>query len=304
MGFPHSHREEVSPMRAVLSLVALVAMLQPRSAWAAADAPAQDLHFDSGGVKIRYTVQGEGEPLLLVHGFTASVEANWGAPGTIDALDDDYRVIAIDARGHGKSGKPYDPASYGFHMVEDVIRLMDHLGILKAHLAGYSMGGGIALQAAITYPDRFYSVILGGAGWQPPGSPFEGLMKTLADSLEQGKGLGPLILALNPPGQAPPAPEQIAAINEQLLATNDAKALAAVVRGFANNRQITLEQLKANRVPMLAVVGDIDPVKAAVDGMVEAGVPLERKLLPGKDHLTAVADPQLAASMREFLMRH
>ena len=291
-------------MLALVSLVALVALLLPLPAWAAADAPVQDLHFDSGGLEIRYTVQGEGEPVVLVHGFTASVEANWGAPGIIDVLAKDYRVIALDARGHGKSSKPHDPAAYGIHMVEDVIRLMDHLGILKAHLAGYSMGGGIALQALVTYPDRFYSVILGGAGWQPPGSGFQAMMGVLADSLEQGKGLGPLILALNPAGQPPPTAEQIAAANARLLATNDPLALAAVIRGGATNRQITADQLRANRVAILAVVGEIDPVKAGVDAMAGVASHLEVKVLPGKDHLTAVGDPELAASMREFLLRH
>ena len=199
--------------RVLFSLVALIALLLPVPAWSAADTPAQDLHFDSNGVKIRYTVQGEGEPVILVHGFTASVEANWGAPGVIAEPAKDFRVIALDARGHGKSGKPHDPAAYGVNMMEDVIRLMDHLGILKAHIAGYSMGGGITLQAITAYPDRFYCAILGGAGWMPPGSPFEGMMNVLADSLEQGKGLGPLIMALNPAGQPAPTAEQIAAIN-------------------------------------------------------------------------------------------
>jgi pimeloyl-ACP methyl ester carboxylesterase len=185
-----------------------------------------------------------------------------------------------------------------------VIRLMDRLGILKAHLAGYSMGGGIALQALVTYPDRFYSVILGGAGWQPPGSGFLTVMSALAESLEQGRGLGPLIRALNPAGQPPPSDEQIAAANERLLAANDPLALAAVIRGGANNRQITADQLRANRVPILAVVGDLDPIKAGVDAMARVASGLEVKVLPGKDHLTAVADPELAVSMREFLRRH
>jgi pimeloyl-ACP methyl ester carboxylesterase len=290
--------------RALVSLVALIALLLPVPAWSAADAPPQDLHFDSNGVKIRYTVQGEGEPVVLVHGFTASAEANWGEPGIIADLAKDFRVIAIDARGHGKSGKPHDPAAYGVNMMEDVIRLMDHLGILKAHIAGYSMGGGITLQAVTAYPDRFYCAILGGSGWIPPGSPFEGMMNVLAESLEQGKGLGPLIMALNPAGQPPPTAEQIAAINARLLAENDALALAAVIRGNKTNRAVTAEMLKANRVPMLAVVGDIDPIKAAVDGMKTVASQLEVAVLPGKDHLTAVADPQLAAKMHEFLLRH
>jgi pimeloyl-ACP methyl ester carboxylesterase len=288
--------------RHIVAVVGLIALLV--APLLAADAPVQDLHFDSAGVEIRYTVQGEGEPVVLVHGFTASVETNWGEPGVIAALAKDFRVIAIDARGHGKSGKPHDPAAYGANMMEDVIRLMDHLGIFKAHIAGYSMGGGITLQAVTTYPDRFYSAILGGMGWMPPGGPMEGMMNVLAESLEQGKGLGPLILALNPAGQPPPTAEQIASANERLLAVNDAKALAAVIRGNKFNKVVTADLLKTNRVPMLAVVGEIDPIKAAVDAMKGVASQLEVVVLPGKDHLTAVADPQLATSMREFLLRH
>jgi pimeloyl-ACP methyl ester carboxylesterase len=291
--------------RSQISLVALlVVLLLPLSVWAAADAPPQDLHFDSNGVKIRYTVEGEGEPVILVHGFTASIETNWGQPGIIAELAKDFRVIAIDARGHGKSAKPHDPAAYGATMMEDVIRLMDHLGILKAHIAGYSMGGGITLQAVATYPDRFYSAVLGGMGWIPPGGPFEGMMNVLADSLEQGKGLGPLINALNPAGQPPPSPEQIAAVNERLLATNDALALAAVIRGNQFNKQVSRERLEAIQVPMLAVIGEIDPIKGAVDGMKSVRSDLEVVVLPGKDHLSAVADPKLATSIHEFLAKH
>jgi pimeloyl-ACP methyl ester carboxylesterase len=290
--------------RSQISLVASVVVLLLPLCAGAADAPPQDLHFDSNGVEIRYTVQGEGEPVILVHGFTASVETNWGQPGIIADLAKDFRVIAIDARGHGKSGKPHDPAAYGANMMEDVIRLMDHLGILKAHIAGYSMGGGITLQAVATYPDRFYSAILGGMGWMPPGGPMEGMMNVLAESLEQGKGLGPLVTALNPAGRPAPTAEQIAAVNERMLATNDPLALAAVIRGNKFNKQITADRLKANDVPMLAVIGEIDPIKAAVDGMKNVETDLEVVVLPGKDHLTAVADPLLAAKMHEFLLKH
>jgi len=284
-------------------LVLLVLSLLPLQAWAAADAP-EDQYFDSAGVKIRYTIQGEGEPILLIHGFTASIETNWGLPGIINALAGDFQVIAMDARGHGKSDKPHDPAAYGFQMAEDAVRLLDHLGIQKAHVAGYSMGGGITLQMLVTYPDRFRSAILGGSGWRLPGEDFTQMMTALAESLEQGKGIGPLIIALNPVGQPPPTEEAIAAANARLMAINDPLALAAVIRGGVANRQIAEDRLRANRVPTLAVVGEIDPVKAGVDAMVGVMENLEVKVLPGKDHLTAVADPELAQSMRGFLLAH
>src|SRR5580704_16817637 len=95
---------------------------------------AEDRFFDSNGVKIHYAVEGKGEPVLLIHGFSANAQMNWGNQGIISALAKDYRVIALDNRGHGKSDKPHDPKSYGQEMVEDAVRLLDHLKIEKAHV--------------------------------------------------------------------------------------------------------------------------------------------------------------------------
>ena len=92
---------------------------------------AEDQYFDSNGVKIHYVVEGAGEPVVLVHGFTANIQLQWGMPGIITKLAKDYQVIALDNRGHGKSDKPHDPEKYGPEMINDVIRLMDHLNIKK-----------------------------------------------------------------------------------------------------------------------------------------------------------------------------
>src|SRR6266446_970237 len=115
---------------------------------------AEDKFFDSNGVKIRYTVEGKGEPVLLIHGFTANIEIQWTIPGITRALAKKYQVIAFDNRGHGKSGKPHDAEKYGMEMVEDAVRLLDHLKIKKAHVVGYSMGGMIALKLAVVHSDR------------------------------------------------------------------------------------------------------------------------------------------------------
>src|SRR5260370_26191796 len=127
---------------------------------------AQDLFFDSRGVKIHYTIHGKGEPVLLIHGFTVTYAIQWVYPGIASALTKNYQVIGFDCRGHGQSGKPHDAKMYGTEMVEDAVRLLDHLKIKKAHLVGYSMGGFIALKLAATHPDRVLSVTTGGAGWE------------------------------------------------------------------------------------------------------------------------------------------
>lgn len=132
---------------------------------------AEEHFFDSDGVKIRYTDEGEGPPVVLVHGYTAKGDTNWRIPGTIAALKGSYRVITLDNRGHGSSDQPTDSADYGPKMVDDVVRLLDHLKIDKAHIVGYSMGGMITLKMATVAPQRMLSAVVGGMGWVKPGAP-------------------------------------------------------------------------------------------------------------------------------------
>ena len=195
-------------------------------------------YFDSEGVKIHYVILGkeDGEPVLLIHGFTASIDTNWGP--VLKGLTKDYKVIAMDCRGYGGSEKPHDPKKYGLEMTRDAVRLLDHLKIQKAHVVGYSMGASITLQIATRYPERVRTATLGGNGLPLPGR--QKFMKALADSLEQGKGFEPLIAALTPKGQPRPSQEQITAINERLTARNDIKALAAVIRGSINDKDLEL----------------------------------------------------------------
>jgi pimeloyl-ACP methyl ester carboxylesterase len=132
--------------------------------------------FDSKGVAIRYAVQGRGEPVVLIHGYQASGALNWDLPGVTAKLAARYRVVTLDCRGHGRSGKPEAEDAYGIEMVEDVVRLLDHLKIEKAHLAGYSMGGLITLKFAVRHPGRVRSLVLGGMGWMKNGTVLEKLL--------------------------------------------------------------------------------------------------------------------------------
>ena len=93
-----------------------------------------DRFFDSNGVRIRYVEQGTGPPVVLMHGYTGTLDRHFLANGLFANLATHHRVIAIDLRGHGKSDKPHDPAAYGEVMAEDVVRLLDHLKIPRAHV--------------------------------------------------------------------------------------------------------------------------------------------------------------------------
>ncbi len=280
----------------LVSLSLIIAFVAPLAF--AADA-VEDQFFDSNGVQIHYTVQGLGDPVVLIHGFTSSIDSNWRTNGIIDKLSSDFQVIALDTRGHGKSDKPHDAASYGTEMTEDVVRLLDHLEIDKAHIVGYSMGGFITLKLLTDHPDRFLSAVLGGSGWSEEG--LEG-MDDLAESLETGKGIGPLIEALTPEGQPVPSEEQMAMINQMLMATNDPLALAAVIHGM-DDLEITEEQIRSIEVPVLALIGEIDPLRSTVDRLLEVQPDVEVVVLEGKDHMTAISDPALVDGMREFFIR-
>src|SRR3954466_6421541 len=122
--------------------------------------------FHNGAVEIAYLDEGEGDPILLVHGFASSKNVNWVYPGWVSELRrNGRRVIALDNRGHGESGKLYDSASYELAiMAGDVTALMDHLQIARADVMGYSLGSRMTAVLALDEPQRLRSIILGGIG--------------------------------------------------------------------------------------------------------------------------------------------
>ena len=138
-------------------LGAAVWFLSPSSA----KSQSGDQFFNSNGVNIRYVVAGKGEPVILVHGFAGNLEM-WRP--LIADLSKDHEFVAFDCRGHGKSDKPHEPEQYGMEMVNDITRLMDHLQISKAHIMGYSMGGGIVMKMLVEHPDRFLTAVAGANG--------------------------------------------------------------------------------------------------------------------------------------------
>jgi len=265
-------------------------------------APPQHNAFLSNGVKLHYLTAGEGEPVILIHGFAASAYANWVMPGVFEKLSKHYQVIAIDNRGHGTSGKPHEIDKYGTEMVEDVVRLLDHLKIQKAHIVGYSMGGFITGALVATHPERILSATMGGAGWSRREDDHS-VIEAVAKSLEEGNGIAPLMKALTPPGSVPPTEEQIKSRNQMIMFANDPKALAACMRGMLK-LQVTREQLVNNKVPVLAIVGDKDPLKKGVDAMDGVMSNLKVVIVKGGDHLSTFRSAQFQQTLNDFLAAH
>jgi pimeloyl-ACP methyl ester carboxylesterase len=137
--------------------------------------------FSSGGVKIHYVVKGEGESVVLIHGLYSSAKGNWQGPGIMTELARHYRVVAFDLRAHGQSDRPEGEDQYGVQMAEDVVRLMDHLQIPRAHLVGYSLGGIITLKLLTLHPQRVSSAVLGGMGWLKTDCPFQRVWEIIRD---------------------------------------------------------------------------------------------------------------------------
>ena len=261
----------------------------------------EDGYFDSGGVKIHYTVMGrEGEPIVLIHGLSASVMINWRIPGIMGSLAQNYKVIGLDVRGHGKSAKPHDPEQYGVEMVDDVVRLLDHMNIAKAHIIGYSMGGMITMKLLTRHPDRFLSATVGGAGWVFEGGRIMPTLEEIAQSLETGKGFAPLFRELTLPDQPELNKIELWVINAILSMVNDVKALAAVVRGMMK-LTVTEEELRANQVPTLVMIGEFDAIKEIVDPLEGVMSHAEIVVIPRTDHITAFGHPKFRKNLRRFL---
>ena len=136
-------------------------------------------------VRIGYEVEGIGEPLLMVHGFSANI-GMWREMGYVDALVPNHRLILVDPRGHGQSDKPHDPAQYRPElMAGDIVAVLDHLGIDRAHFMGASMGAAIGFEVARRVPHRFLSLILQGYGRYGPLTELQQRFQAMGLMMEQ-----------------------------------------------------------------------------------------------------------------------
>lgn len=254
----------------------------------------------SDGVRVHYVTRGAGPPLLLLHGFALSAELNWIGTGAVDSLAKAFTVIAPDLRGHGGSDKPHDSSAYGVRFVTDMIELLDHLHVDKAHVAGYSMGGIIALKLIATHPERVRSAVLAGTGWQRPGgAPPAYIVSWIAKLETAAREHTSIAEALRPPDQ-PPLPAPVAA----MLDRNDGAALAAVLRS-ASALELPETEVRSLTTPVHAVVGDADRgAVVLVDALRQIKPGVEVTTIPGADHRRTMSDPLVVTSIREFALAH
>jgi pimeloyl-ACP methyl ester carboxylesterase len=245
--------------------------------------------FHNGDVEIAYLDEGEGDPIVLVHGFASSKNVNWVYPTWVsDLRKDGRRVIALDNRGHGESEKLYDAAQYSIPaMASDTIALMDHLDIPRADVMGYSLGGRIAGWLGLNEPVRVRSAILAGIGIGivNGGGPGENVAAALeAPSLED---------VIDPVGRT------FRAFADQTR--SDRQALAACLRG--SRKLMTREEAAAISVPVLIAVGTADEIAGSAEELGRIIPGSEVLDIPNRDHMRAVGDKVYKAGVTDFLSR-
>ena len=243
--------------------------------------------FHNGVVEIAYLDEGEGDPIVLVHGFASTKNVNWVYPTWVSELKKDgRRVIAFDNRGHGDSSKLYDPEAYEVAtMAGDITALMDHLNIERADVMGYSLGSRMTAVLARSQPKRLRSAIFGGIGIGliEGGGPGENVARALeADSLDD---------VTDPVGRT------FRAFADQTR--SDRRALAACLRG--SRRLMTKDQAAEIAVPVLIAVGTSDEIAGSAEALGKI-IPGSQVLnIPNRDHMRAVGDKVYKAGVLDFL---
>ncbi len=250
--------------------------------------------FDSKGVNLAYSIDGAGPPVILIHGFKLDADCNWRARGMTGMLAQDFEVIGLDARGHGQSEKPHDVSAYGVQLVEDVVRLMDHLELERTHVVGYSMGGEIAVKLVALHPDRLHSVVIGGAGWIREGCPSLAAYAAFADMLSS---LGPGDSIVEAMGGLP----ELTAADRTVIDANDPKALTALANA-ATGLGVSEKELRSSRVRALSVMGEHDEYREDVEALREVMANLTTEIVAGQDHIGTISDPNFMAIVRRFLL--
>jgi pimeloyl-ACP methyl ester carboxylesterase len=243
----------------------------------------------SDGVTISYDDAGAagGKPVLLVHGFASNRDEGWKRTGWYAAFERrGQRVIAPDMRGHGQSGKPHDPASYApDRRLADVTELLDHLGVERADVVGYSMGARLALGLAIRASERVDNLVVGGIG------------QRLFTASPQDDAMGRAMEAEDPATIAEPMLQSFRHFADEQ--GEDRLALAAASR--AEGLTLTTDELFVVRAPTLVVAGSRDQLAGDPQGLADHIRGAKAVTIQGCDHFNAIPHALLKATVFDFL---
>jgi len=246
--------------------------------------------FLSDGITLAYEIFGEGRPILLIHGFASNIEINWVATGWVDTLvGAGYRVIAIDNRGHGKSQKLYDPNLYFAHeMADDAARLLDHLGLTRVPVLGFSMGARIAAFLALRHPERVVCAIMGGMGMN--------LVTGLADS----EAIISALTAENLSDVTDKSGRQFRIFAEHSKA--DRAALAACM--ISSREPMSQADVRRIAAPALVAVGAADDMAGSPEDLARLLPHGEAVVIPKRDHMRSTGDAEFKKAALAFLARY
>jgi pimeloyl-ACP methyl ester carboxylesterase len=246
--------------------------------------------FRHDGFDLAFVDQGIGEPVLLLHGFGSSHIVNWVTPGWVKTLTEaGYRVIAFDNRGHGASSKSYEPEDYRAQkMAGDAAALLDHLGIPRAHVMGYSMGARIAAFMALDHPAEVATLIFGGLG--------EGMVKGVGD----WDPIADALLVEDPASITNPRGRMFRTFADQTK--SDRRALAACIQ--TSRDLIGAVEMAGIYQPTLVAGGTTDDIAGSpskLAGLMPHG---EAVAIQGRDHMLSVGDRPFNKRVLEFLREH
>ena len=250
-----------------------------------AQAPASKFVTVSDGMRIHYLEAGAGTPVILLHGSTGTAQSNYVTTGIVQALAANHRVLALDFRGQGRSDRPATARRYASdRFPQDVLEIMYQLGIEKAHLAGYSMGGEMMAPLLALAPERIITATFGGSGL-----------------LEPDRRADAAALAQDPKGRDRDPPPMA----RRLWVERNLDALRAMEQGRREHPPTNppIDPRRA-RFPILAIVGEYDTPTRFTALMARSLPDFRLVVLKGRDHATALADPGYKDALVDFINAH
>ncbi len=246
-------------------------------------------HFISQGVQIDYKIHGEGPPVLLIHGFASNGDVNWVATNWVKELNAaGYQAITIDNRGHGKSEKLYDSALYDARiMAADAVNLIDHLGLGKIVVMGYSMGARITGFMCLDAPEKIAGAIFGGMGI------------SMVHGMSNSQDIADALLAPSLDDVTTQAGRMFRLFAEHT--GSDLRALAACM--MSSRSKISAAAAGGMDVPILVAVGSDDEVGGSAEELAQLLPQGEAFVIERRDHMRATGDPAYKKATLAFLNR-